>query len=84
MGPQIITQREKEVLELVSQAYSTKEIGAKLNISSLTVMTHRRNLIHKMGAKNTAGLVRKGFEHGLLRAQDSRDSNTSARYLSNT
>ncbi len=61
-----ITKREQEILELVSYEMSTKEIASKLYISDLTVMTHRRNLMLKMQVKNSAGLVRKGFEHGLL------------------
>ena len=61
-----ITKREREILELVSHEHSTKEIASKLYISDLTVMTHRRNLMLKMQVKNTAGLVRKGFEQGLL------------------
>ena len=61
-----ITSREKEVLNLLSYEYSTKEIAKKLFISNYTVNTHRKNLMTKMRVKNTAGLIRKGFEHGIL------------------
>jgi len=61
-----ISKREKQILRLVSYEYSTKEIAQQLYISAHTVMSHRKNLLEKMSVKNTAGLVRKGFELGLL------------------
>ena len=64
-----ITKREKEILQLVASEHSTKEIAALLYISDLTVMTHRRNLMLKLDVRNTAGMVRKGFEYGLLHLQ---------------
>lgn len=63
----IITKRETEVLKLISHEYTTKEVAQMLFISVNTAETHRKNMLSKMGAKNTAGLVRKGFELGLLR-----------------
>lgn len=69
MNASAITTREKEILELVAYEHSTKEIAAKLFISNLTVMTHRRNLMLKMKVKNTAGLVRKGYEYGILQLE---------------
>lgn len=63
---QQVTSREREILELVSLECTTKEIAATLFISSHTVISHRKNLMIKMQAKNTAGLIRRGFEHGLL------------------
>lgn len=61
-----LTVREKEVLELVSYEFSTHEIANQLFLSHHTVLTHRRNLMHKFKVKNTAGLMRKGFEQGFL------------------
>lgn len=61
-----ITTREKEILRLISFEFSTDDIARKLFISPHTVITHRKNLLLKMDARNTAGLIRKGFEHGLL------------------
>ena len=69
MKTSAITTREKEILHLVAYEHSTKEIAAKLYISNLTVMTHRRNLMLKMRVKNTAGLVRKGYEYGILQLE---------------
>lgn len=60
-----ISRREKEVLELILQEYTTQEIADKLFISFGTVETHRRNMLIKLGAKNTAGLVRIAIEYGL-------------------
>ena len=62
----IITKREREILNLVAYEYSSKEIADKLYISNHTVVTHRQNLMLKLNVKNSAGLVRKGFELGVL------------------
>lgn len=61
-----ISNRELEVLELISRAFSTSEIAQELFIGSETAKTHRKNLLAKLDTKNSAGLVRKGFELGLL------------------
>ena len=54
----VITRREKEVLELIADGMTNNVIAQKLFISSTTVDTHRKNLLSKLGAKNTASLVR--------------------------
>ncbi|NND31098.1 MAG: hypothetical protein HKN76_00815 [Saprospiraceae bacterium] len=61
-----ITKRELEVLDLISREFTSDEIAKKLYISNHTAITHRKNLIIKMGVRNTAGLVRKAFEYQLL------------------
>lgn len=61
-----ISSREQEVLQLISLAYSTTEIADALYISPETAKTHRKNLLMKLDAKNSAGLVRKAFEFGYL------------------
>ena len=53
-----LTQRELEILELIATEMTNREIAALLFISPRTVETHRRNLIHKLKVKNTAGLMR--------------------------
>jgi len=60
-----LTPRENEVLQLIVEEHTINEIAKKLFISQCTVETHRVNLIHKLGVKNTAGLVRVAFEAGL-------------------
>jgi DNA-binding NarL/FixJ family response regulator len=61
-----ISPREIEVLKLIAHEYSNSEIADKLFISIRTVDTHRRNLLEKLGAKNTAGLVRFAIQKGLV------------------
>lgn len=63
----VLTRREKEVLHLILQEMTTIEIAKKLFISEATVTTHRQNLLSKLGARNTAGLVKKAFELGLVK-----------------
>ncbi len=60
-----LTNREAEVLELISHGYLTKEIAERLKISKRTVDGHRANLLNKIGVRNTAGLVRYalGYKH---------------------
>jgi DNA-binding NarL/FixJ family response regulator len=54
----IITKREQEILDLVAAGKTSSEIADGLNISVRTVESHRYNLMQKLGAKNTAALVR--------------------------
>ena len=61
-----LSRREKQVLRVIVGEYTTTEIAEKLFISFGTVETHRRNLLIKLGARNTAGLVRACFEYELL------------------
>lgn len=61
-----LTNREKQVLELILREYTSQEIAERLFIGVGTVDTHRRNLISKLGVKNTAGLVRLAVEYKLV------------------
>lgn len=61
-----LTRREQQILKLIAQEMTTQEIAAHLHISLNTVDTHRKNLLGKLGAKNTAGLIRIAMEKGLL------------------
>ena len=65
-----ITDRELEILDLIVQEYTNQEIAEKLFISSRTVDAHRRNLLQKTGARNTAGLVKYAFQHNLISTKD--------------
>lgn len=58
---QYITEREKEVMELIAFGYSSKQIASFLNISYHTVVSHRKNLIHKFQVQNTAELLSKAL-----------------------
>jgi DNA-binding CsgD family transcriptional regulator len=57
-----LTPREREVLALVTGGVSNKDGGVRLSISVRTFETHRANVMGKLGAKNTAQLVRFGLE----------------------
>ena len=54
----VLTRREKEVLGLIAEGMTNNEIALNLYISSTTVDTHRKNLLSKFEAKNTAALIR--------------------------
>ena len=62
-----LTLREKEILALIVEEHTTKEIAQKLHICPSTVETHRLKLIQKLDVKNSAGLVRVAFQNGLYR-----------------
>ena len=61
-----ITRREKEVLKLIGEGFSSNEIAEKLYISLKTVESHRANLLDKLNVKNAAALVRAAMERGLI------------------
>lgn len=61
-----ISPREKEVLELVAQGKSTKQIADQLGISIRTVESHRINMLKKMKVSNSAELIRKSLEMKII------------------
>ena len=61
-----ISRREKEVLGLIMKEFTTQEIANQLFISLKTVESHRSNLLAKLNARNTAGLVRIAMEKNLI------------------
>lgn len=61
-----ISRREKEILTLIVDEFTTQEIANKLFISLSTVETHRSNLLAKLKVRNTAGLVREAVKNKLL------------------
>lgn len=63
-----ISEREEEVLILIANEYSMNSIARVLYISHHTVISHRKNLKRKLSAKNSAGLIRRAFELGILTA----------------
>lgn len=62
-----LSRREKEILRLIIDEFTTKEIAEKLFISFGTVETHRRNMLIKTGARNTVGLVKIALDYNLLK-----------------
>ncbi len=61
-----LSRREKEILQLIVDEKTTSEIAEQLFISFGTVETHRRNLLLKLNARNTAGLVKAALAYDLL------------------
>jgi len=61
-----LTKRELEILQLISQALSNKQIGKKLFISDQTVSVHRKNIMRKLGVSNTAGLIKVAYDNSLI------------------
>ncbi|MEL7531211.1 MAG: response regulator transcription factor [Bacteroidota bacterium] len=60
-----LTRREKEVLKLIMAEHTNQEIASLLSIAVSTVETHRTHLCEKLGARNTAGLVKNAIQMGL-------------------
>ena len=61
-----LTTREIEILKLIAEGYSNKEIGDKLFISHRTVDTHRTNLMKKLDVNNVAGIIRFAISNGFI------------------
>jgi DNA-binding NarL/FixJ family response regulator len=64
-----LTTREIEIIKLIAQEFTSQEIADKLFLSHFTIDTHRRNIINKLGVKNTAGLIRYAYENGYFDLQ---------------
>ncbi|MFA5059715.1 MAG: response regulator transcription factor [Candidatus Omnitrophota bacterium] len=62
---EILTKRERQVLELIAKEFPNKNIAQKLKISLRTVETHRANLTRKLNIKSTAGLVKYAVSKGI-------------------
>lgn len=60
-----LTSREREVLQLIAEGLSTKQIAFNLGLSVKTIETHRRQLMRKLKAKNIADLVKVAIKEGL-------------------
>ncbi|HTJ09732.1 MAG TPA: response regulator transcription factor [Candidatus Binataceae bacterium] len=64
-----LTRREREVLSLIGEGATSKDIAARLGISPKTAQVHRDNLKQKLKAKSTAAIVRYAIKHKLIRAE---------------
>lgn len=61
-----LTKRELEILQLITQALSNKQIAKVLFISDQTVSVHRKNIMRKLGVCNTAGLIKVAYDNSLV------------------
>lgn len=60
-----LTVREREVLQLVAEGHTTKEIAQMLNLSTKTIDSHREHIMEKLGIRNVAGLTKYAIREGL-------------------
>jgi two-component system response regulator NreC len=65
--PEPLTPREREVLHLAAEGYTTTQIAEMLSISQQTAQTHRRNMMHRLKIHNQTELVRYAIEKGILK-----------------
>ncbi|MGB0370535.1 MAG: response regulator [Opitutales bacterium] len=65
-----LTPREREIVQLIAESYSNKEIAQKLFISARTADTHRTNIMRKLGIHDVAGLTRYAIKHNLVSASE--------------
>jgi len=65
-GMEVLTAREREVLQLIAESYSTKEVARKLNISVKTAENHRTNLMKKLDLHDVASLTRYAIQNGII------------------
>ena len=66
-----LSDREKDIMREIANGLATKEIAEKLNISSHTVDSHRKNILTKLGARNTADITRHAIQMGIVNGFDS-------------
>lgn len=62
----LLSSREREVLQLIAEGLSAKEVATELSISTKTVEAHRTSLMRKLGVRKATELVRYALRHGLI------------------
>ncbi len=62
----LLTEREKEVLQLIAEGKSTKQIASSLNVSTKTIESHRRQVMGKLNIRNIADLTKYAIREGLI------------------
>lgn len=61
-----LSNREIEVIKLIGDQLTTKEVAERMHLSTHTIESHRQNAMLKLGVKNTAGLIKIAVERGLI------------------
>jgi DNA-binding NarL/FixJ family response regulator len=64
---ELLTEREREILQLIAEGNANKEIAARLNLSVYTVETHRGNLLEKLGLHGTGDLILYAVRKAIIR-----------------
>ncbi len=72
----VLTARQRQVLQLITQGYTTKEIAKELNISLSSAETHRTRLMERLDIHDIAGLVRFALQNGLVAQNPSGERNS--------
>lgn len=62
----LLTDREREILKLISKEFTNKQIAEELFISERTVETHRKNIFRKTGTNNLVGLIKYAYANNLI------------------
>jgi DNA-binding NarL/FixJ family response regulator len=62
-----LTEREREVLQLIAEGFTNKEIANNLNLSLNTVHVHRKNIMQKLDIHKHAGLIRYAIKEGIVK-----------------
>jgi two-component system, NarL family, nitrate/nitrite response regulator NarL len=65
-GQGLLTERERDILQLIAQEFSNKQMAEKLFISERTVETHRKNIFRKTNTTSIVGLIKYAYEHKLV------------------
>ena len=68
--PPALTKREREVLQLVAEGYSSREIGNMLNISVKTAENHRAKIMHKLNLNNITELIKYALSKGIIHLKE--------------
>jgi DNA-binding NarL/FixJ family response regulator len=63
-----LTRREREIVQLLAEGRTNKEVASMLDISIKTALTHRNNILHKLGLHSLAGLVRYAIRNKIVEA----------------
>lgn len=64
-----LTPRQREILQLIAEGHTTKEIASKLNLSIKTVETHRSQIMDRLNIRDIAGLVRYAIRSGIVQPE---------------
>jgi DNA-binding CsgD family transcriptional regulator len=64
--PVLLSERENEIIVLIAEGYTNDQIAEQLFLSKHTVNTHRKNILAKLGVKNTAGIVMYAVKTQLI------------------
>jgi DNA-binding NarL/FixJ family response regulator len=62
----VLTRREKEILELISEGFTNQEIATRLFLTVYTIDSHRKNMLTKFNVKNTAALIKIAVSNQLI------------------